>query len=90
MGRVERDPKTSLGRCGARRDGLVVVFWASLVVEAESPRVAVGPPVGREDVLRERYLTSALESTVPYSTVFLHTLPLFLISAHDITNNFVP
>ena len=26
-------------------DGLVVVFWASLVVAAESPRVAVGHPV---------------------------------------------
>ena len=50
---VERDPRASLGRRGARGDGLVVVFWASLVVAAESPRVAVGHPVGREGVPRE-------------------------------------
>ena len=41
---VERDPGASLGRRGARGDGLVVVFWASLVVAAESPRVAVTSP----------------------------------------------
>ena len=45
---VERDPRASLGRRGARGDGLVVVFWASLVAAAESPRVAVGHPVGRD------------------------------------------
>ena len=50
---VERDPRASLGRRGARGDGLVVVFWASLVVATESPRVAVGHPVGREGVPRE-------------------------------------
>ena len=37
----------SLGTRGARGDGLVVVFWASLVVVAESPRVAVGHPATR-------------------------------------------
>ena len=31
----------------------MVVFWASLVVATESPRVAVGHPVGREGVPRE-------------------------------------
>lgn len=33
---VERDTRASLGRRGARGDGLVVVSWASLVVAAES------------------------------------------------------
>ena len=43
---VDRDHRASLGRRGAQGDGLVVVFWTSLVVAAESPRVAVGHPVG--------------------------------------------
>ena len=33
---VERDTGASMGRRGTRGDGLVVVFWASLVVAVES------------------------------------------------------
>ena len=48
---VERNPRVSLGRRGARGGGLAVVFWASLVVWAcgggGAPRIAVrGAPGG--------------------------------------------
>ena len=50
---MERDPRAPLGRRGAQRGGLVVVFGGSLGVAVEPPRVALVYPVGRSGVPRE-------------------------------------
>ena len=51
---MERDPRAPLGRQGAQRGGLVVVFKGSLGVAVEPPRVALVYPVGRSGVPREQ------------------------------------
>ena len=50
---MERDPRASLGRRGAHRGGLLVVFGAPSVVAVEPPRVALVYPVGSSGVPRE-------------------------------------
>ena len=61
---VERDPRASLGRRGARGDGLVVVFWASLVVAVESAaRRCVG--TRRGEAVERRGATRAYDLPCP-------------------------